>query len=69
MAVATALVIIMLLLMLLVTVGRLRKTEKPPAFLSHDFEIEKAGVVSLMHTLIFNFLNVNHNSSHPYEYS
>ena len=45
-AVATALVIIMLLLMLLVTVGRLRKTEKPPSFLSHDFEIEKAGVVS-----------------------
>ena len=47
-AVATALIILLLLLMLLATVTRLRKTEKPPAFLSHDFEIEKVGVVSLI---------------------
>lgn len=44
-AVATILLVVLLLLMFVTTVSRLRKKDKPPAFLSHDFEVEKARVV------------------------
>ena len=47
-SVATVLVIVLLLLMAVVQVSRMKRKEKPPAFLSHDFEFEKAGVVRLI---------------------
>ena len=43
--VAAVLVIVLILLMAIVQISRMRRKEKPPAFLSHDFEFEKAGVV------------------------
>lgn len=44
-AVVAVLVIVLILLMAVVQISRMRRKEKPPAFLSHDFEFEKAGVV------------------------
>lgn len=44
-AVATVIIVLLLLLMVAVSVTKSRKTEKPPAFLSHNFKVEQAGVV------------------------
>ena len=49
-AVATVIIVLMLVVMVAVTVRRSRKVEKPPAFLSHDFKKEHAGVVGFIHS-------------------
>ena len=61
-AVAVVLVVLLLLVMFVATVSRRMRTEKQPAFLSHNFEPEKAGVVRLLY-ILYKYYDITMTSS------